>query len=159
MREICLPNAWFISKYRRDYISIIFYILLFTLNIGILWREREREREGERERELCSSCNAFFSITATSRVVICTGGRILLRCEPGNISIVQVLYGRTDASICSLSSSAPTSTDCELSTADAKVRSECEGETSCYVLASNSFFLGDPCPGISKYLSVEYQCV
>ena len=84
---------------------------------------------------------------------------MLLRCEPGEIKIVQVLYGRTDASICSLGSSTSTSTDCELSTADAKVRSECEGKTSCYVLASNSFFLGDPCPGTTKYLSVEYQCV
>nr|XP_022311560.1 delta-like protein C isoform X2 [Crassostrea virginica] len=97
--------------------------------------------------------------TATSRVVICAGGRMLLRCEPGEINIVQVLFGRTDASICSLSSSAPTSTDCELSTADAKVRSECEGETSCYVLASSSFFRADPCTGTTKYLSVEYQCV
>ncbi|KAK3094143.1 hypothetical protein FSP39_024663, partial [Pinctada imbricata] len=38
------------------------------------------------------------------------------------------------------------------------VRNQCEGQQTCSVAVNSGTFGGDPCPGTSKYLQVEYIC-
>ena len=39
-----------------------------------------------------------------------------------------------------------------------KVKDNCNKKRTCELYAKNTVF-GDPCPGTSKYLNVEYKCV
>ncbi|XP_052804623.1 uncharacterized protein LOC128234426 [Mya arenaria] len=39
------------------------------------------------------------------------------------------------------------------------VKSGCHGHNTCVVQADYSFMHEDPCPGVSKYLQIDYQCV
>ena len=39
------------------------------------------------------------------------------------------------------------------------VKKQCDGQHECNITVNNKLFSGDPCPGLTKYLYFEYQCV
>ena len=49
-------------------------------------------------------------------------------------------------------------TNCESNNSSAIVRDLCEGRVSCQLIADGTTF-GDPCPGIYKYLDVDFECM
>ncbi|XP_078594423.1 uncharacterized protein LOC144872241 isoform X1 [Branchiostoma floridae x Branchiostoma japonicum] len=86
----------------------------------------------------------------------CEHQTVTLRCSTGQrINIVTALYGRKTRAFCP--SGPIRTTNCGSSNSLARVRTSCQGKSSCSVAASNSVF-GDPCVGTFKYLSVRYTC-
>ena len=39
------------------------------------------------------------------------------------------------------------------------VKKQCDGQHECSITVDNNLFSGYPCPGLTKYLYFEYQCV
>ncbi|XP_066284939.1 uncharacterized protein [Branchiostoma lanceolatum] len=89
-------------------------------------------------------------------VRVCEHQTLTIRCPAGRqINIVSALYGRTSRGYCS--NGPIRTTSCRSSNSLARVRTSCQGKSSCSVRASNSVF-GDPCVGTFKYLEVRYAC-
>ncbi|XP_035670035.1 uncharacterized protein LOC118411665 [Branchiostoma floridae] len=90
-------------------------------------------------------------------VHICERQGDTLSCDAGKvIEVVAATYGRRDPNICS--NNPISNTDCAAAGVMQKVKTSCDGQSSCPVVASNSVF-GDPCSGVQKYLEVTYNCV
>ncbi|XP_051954340.1 protein eva-1 homolog C-like isoform X1 [Xyrauchen texanus] len=98
----------------------------------------------------------------------CDGDFLTVRCPPRtSITVQSAFYGRKDSAhspLCPLNyNSAATSsendiTSCNVSTSLQKMLDECEDRRSCHVLVNSRLFGTDPCPTVSKYLSVRYKC-
>ncbi|CAD5120030.1 DgyrCDS8611 [Dimorphilus gyrociliatus] len=80
------------------------------------------------------------------------------------IDVKSALYGRSQGDMSSCKKKSLTgyrqtimNNNCASENSNAIVKRQCNGKSSCSVLAKNSVF-GDPCPGIFKYLEVEYKC-
>uniref|UniRef100_A0A8C6M8H9 SUEL-type lectin domain-containing protein n=1 Tax=Nothobranchius furzeri TaxID=105023 RepID=A0A8C6M8H9_NOTFU len=73
------------------------------------------------------------------------------------ISILSADYGRHDTVTCSAGRPPSQLQDTSCSTISDIVASNCNGENSCSITASNEVF-GDPCVGTFKYLDVIYRC-
>jgi hypothetical protein len=39
------------------------------------------------------------------------------------------------------------------------VKKLCDGQHECNITVNETLFSGDPCPGLTKYLYFEYQCI
>ena len=39
------------------------------------------------------------------------------------------------------------------------VKKQCDGQHECNITVDNNLFSDDPCPGLTKYLYFEYQCI
>ncbi len=39
------------------------------------------------------------------------------------------------------------------------VKKQCDGQHECNITVDDNLFSRDPCPGLTKYLYFEYQCV
>ncbi|XP_066304554.1 lymphocyte antigen 75-like [Branchiostoma lanceolatum] len=90
-------------------------------------------------------------------VHVCERQGDTLSCDAGKvIEVVAAAYGRSDPNICS--NHPISNTDCAAAGVMQKVKTDCDGLTSCPVVASNSVF-GDPCSGVQKYLEVTYNCI
>ncbi|XP_035671508.1 uncharacterized protein LOC118412625 isoform X11 [Branchiostoma floridae] len=88
---------------------------------------------------------------------VCENQRLSISCPAGQqINIVSALYGRTTRAVCP--SGPIRTTNCRSSTSLARVRTSCQGKSTCSVSASNSVF-GDPCVGTHKYLEVSSTCI
>ena len=87
---------------------------------------------------------------------VCEDYTMAIVCPFGFIQIGRVMYGRQNP--CDCPHVADTDTICAAANALDLVAPVCDGEITCNVQASNSFF-GDPCYGTYKYLTVEYTCV
>ncbi|CAH1266718.1 EVA1C [Branchiostoma lanceolatum] len=97
----------------------------------------------------------FSCIEAEPRRV-CEHGTLPIHCPAGKrINILFALYGRTSREYCG---GAIYTTNCYSSNSGARVRSSCQGRSSCSVAANNGVF-GDPCPGTVKYLEVDFSCI
>ena len=81
-----------------------------------------------------------------------------IKCSSSNeiIDVLAANYGRTSRTICP--PKRVRTTNCKSSNSLQKVRGKCQGQRSCEVPATNSFFGGDPCPYQYKYLEVRYVC-
>ncbi|XP_078681743.1 myeloperoxidase-like [Branchiostoma floridae x Branchiostoma belcheri] len=91
------------------------------------------------------------------RARVCEDETLTISCPAGeHINILFALYGRTFRGICT--SGPILTTDCRSRNSRARVRTRCQGKSSCSVTASSSVF-GDPCAGTSKYLVVRYTCI
>lgn len=83
-----------------------------------------------------------------------------MTCAQGQaIVIYQAAFGRQDNHTCAdgrdveqVNQTCPTR-----DTVVAKIRRTCEGRQDCTVSVYTDA-LGDPCPGIYKYLQIEYAC-
>lgn len=92
----------------------------------------------------------------TGSNLACEGQSVSLACpENSNVFVLGATYGRLRPSPCSGNVSV---TDCSSPTALSVVKRQCRNRQSCQIQASNDNFGGDPCPGVSKYLEVNYEC-
>ncbi|XP_054593938.2 L-rhamnose-binding lectin SML-like [Nothobranchius furzeri] len=99
-------------------------------------------------------CDALFR----NHLILCEHSTVELTCAPGFvISILSADYGRHDTVTCSAGRPPSQLQDTSCSTISDIVASNCNGENSCSITASNEVF-GDPCVGTFKYLDVIYRC-
>ncbi|XP_032223620.2 uncharacterized protein LOC5522393 [Nematostella vectensis] len=105
-----------------------------------------------------------IDLEAAKDVTICTTQKKPLSCSyPGsNIAITGVFWGRRSASICP-SDDGDTELNCFTSPeTQGIVKARCEGKESCELEARHAI-LQNPrtshCPGVNKYLIVNYTCV
>ncbi|CAH1251049.1 PKD1L3 [Branchiostoma lanceolatum] len=86
---------------------------------------------------------------------VCFREIMTLQCPAGRrINVVSAMYGRLSRAYCS---GVVARTGCRSESSLSRVRSVCQGESTCSVMASAGLF-GDPCRGTSKYLEVEFTC-
>ncbi|GLV41378.1 LDL receptor related protein 4 [Carabus blaptoides fortunei] len=87
--------------------------------------------------------------------ITCEWQPMTLECNEGKVlKIMSANYGRTNDSLCGSFEN----TNCRASGSLSIIKNNCEGQTSCTVMATNYVF-GDPCRGVVKYIEAEYQCV
>ncbi|XP_060788676.1 uncharacterized protein LOC132893497 [Neoarius graeffei] len=100
------------------------------------------------------------SYLCNREIVTCEHDTAVLTCGVRRLKIISANYGRTDSTTCSSGRPANqlTNTNCYTPSAFDKVAARCEGQNTCEVPATNSFF-SDPCYGTYKYLKIVYSCV
>ena len=110
-------------------------------------------------------CLVFILGTSDiQRLVVCEGGTANLSCthhaDNKVIHVLSAIYGRKDRITCRPIHSDILYTTCKQYGYDSlRIDKQiCEGQQSCQFLVSRHVF-GDPCPGISKYLELSYQCI
>eukprot|EP00058_Branchiostoma_floridae_P028482 XP_002613973.1 hypothetical protein BRAFLDRAFT_67461 [Branchiostoma floridae] len=88
----------------------------------------------------------------------CRHEYLQLSCAEGEtLWVLDANFGRTSTTHpCSSCNNCPT--DCRAASSLSVVRSACQGQRQCSVLAHHSVF-GDPCSGINKYLEASYRCI
>ena len=90
---------------------------------------------------------------------ICEDEEMELTCPDDQvIKVYDAFYGRDTKAYCN-DDDADLPTDCSASSEDIamKLGAICDGRSKC-TLRVNNAYLGDPCSGQSKYLSVNYVC-
>ncbi|KAL2099694.1 hypothetical protein ACEWY4_004088 [Coilia grayii] len=86
--------------------------------------------------------------------VACQGVSMGLHCPPSSVMNIQsAFYGRRSDKICPYDGGA--SGSCEVPGILPAVRKECDNKAFCFLYAHTET---DPCPTISKYLEVVYNC-
>ena len=70
------------------------------------------------------------------------------------INVVSAFYGRKSSAYCPTGDIS--NTNCYVDAAR-HVKYNAQGKGFAIATASNAYF-GDPCPGISKYLEITYEC-
>ncbi|XP_068750606.1 uncharacterized protein [Montipora capricornis] len=105
-----------------------------------------------------------IDLESSKEITICTTQKKPLSCSyPGsNIAITGVFWGRKSASICP-SDDGDTQLDCFTAPeSEGIVKGRCEGKESCELEARHAL-LQNPgsqhCPGVNKYLTVNYTCI
>ena len=90
-------------------------------------------------------------------VTVCERSQKTISC-PGDLRIrlKSSFWGRSDTTTCRTGSFWRTS--CSDPTINVLYKRTCERKNSCTVSAHASQ-LGDPCPGTSKYVRIQYECV
>lgn len=89
----------------------------------------------------------------------CEGKQLDLSCEDGRlIHLVRANYGRFSLSICNPTGQLDLSVNCMSFRSFLIMQDKCSQASNCSVVVSTKIF-GDPCPGTSKYLEVQYHCV
>lgn len=89
----------------------------------------------------------------------CEGKQLDLSCDEGKmIHLVRANYGRFSLSICNPSGQLDLSVNCMSFRSFLIMQDRCSQSSNCSVVVSSKIF-GDPCPGTSKYLEVQYHCV
>ena len=61
--------------------------------------------------------------------------------------------GLSDSKTCGLSDGY----SCEVNVT-CLLKKQCDGQHECSITVDNNLFSGDPCPALTKYLYLEYQC-
>lgn len=104
----------------------------------------------------------FASITARIQYKTnwaCEGNTLKLECEEGQlIHLVRANYGRFSLSICNDGGQTDLSVNCMSYKSFLIMQDRCSQNSNCSVVVTSKMF-GDPCPGTSKYLEVQYHCV
>jgi nitrate reductase NapE component len=89
----------------------------------------------------------------------CEGKQLDLSCDEGKmIHLVRANYGRFSLSICNPTGQLDLSVNCMSFRSFLIMQDRCSQSSNCSVVVSSKIF-GDPCPGTSKYLEVQYHCV
>ena len=108
--------------------------------------------------------NLMVSLSALQKS-ICGLKTETFTCTPGQeISIIKVFYGRVppiDINFCNqYRSPIPSNTNCVGDpTAVSYVSNLCDKKQNCVVKNDWTQLGKDPCPGVPKYLQIDYQCV
>merc|ERR1712002_24673 len=91
--------------------------------------------------------------------LVCEGKSLKIKCKGSeNIKIYSVFYGRTNHNTCPSKWNKFPFGGCVSKTAPAIVKNNCNGKSSCLLVASNFALGGDPCVGTYKYLTVTWGC-
>lgn len=81
-----------------------------------------------------------------------------LSCSDGQIiHLVRANYGRFSLSICNPTGQIDLSVNCMSYRSFLIMQDKCSQSSNCSIVVSSKIF-GDPCPGTSKYLEVQYHC-
>jgi len=100
----------------------------------------------------------IHSVSADVTVITCEHKEMNLVCPNGRvIEIVYANYGRTVPGTEACNHASSSNLACFEEESLSIVAGECDGETTCTVLASNTVF-GNPCGNTFKYLNVTYSC-
>ncbi|KAJ7380767.1 hypothetical protein OS493_007145 [Desmophyllum pertusum] len=95
-------------------------------------------------------------------VLLCEGGKQLIKCEHQEINIMSASYGRTDRDVCQWGLDWTVAwlwnVNCHADKVVDVLRGECQDLSECELHANSAEF-GDPCFGTKKYLQVKYKCV
>lgn len=93
-------------------------------------------------------------------VLICEGGKQLIKCEHQEINIISASYGRTDRDVCQWGLDWTVAwlwnVNCHADKVVDVLRGECQDLSECELHANSAEF-GDPCFGTKKYLQVNRQ--
>ena len=88
----------------------------------------------------------------------CEGKQLDLSCSDGKIiHLVRANYGRFSLSICNPTGQIDLSVNCMSYRSFLIMQDKCSQSSNCSIVVSSKIF-GDPCPGTSKYLEVQYHC-
>uniref|UniRef100_A0AAY4BKQ8 Polycystic kidney disease 1 like 2a n=1 Tax=Denticeps clupeoides TaxID=299321 RepID=A0AAY4BKQ8_9TELE len=125
---------------------------------GFILRDSEFQWEPT---DNCSQELHFICQFESKRSLACADHSAMLQCGFGQvIEISNSFYGRNNIHYChedSASFSAPKQTDCRLVDVSDFVADHCDGLQVCQASA-NAASIGEPCPHLGSYLSVEYHC-
>ncbi|XP_045208431.2 uncharacterized protein LOC123560269 [Mercenaria mercenaria] len=104
---------------------------------------------------------SLTSLTSALEKTICEPKLDTLSCQTGLIiQIDDVMYGRTQSSVCNPYNTNIQNLNCRSTQKSIlAVQKSCQYRTTCLIYADNSFLGEDPCPSVSKYLHVKYRCV
>ncbi len=81
-----------------------------------------------------------------------------LSCPAGQGIVIDFAnYGRTSHPVCVQDQERDKPNNCFTPSHTNFIATFCNGQSSCVVPATNSFF-GDTCPGVIKYLQIHYHC-
>ncbi|KAK5935294.1 hypothetical protein CgunFtcFv8_020669 [Champsocephalus gunnari] len=109
----------------------------------------------------CSQELNFICQFDSGRSIACDGQNATVQCGSGQlVEIDDSFYGRKTIHYCRLNPAAsPTSSQEECSWIDVtdSVKANCQGLQACQAPVDLSS-LGEPCPALGSYLSVEYTC-
>ena len=108
------------------------------------------------------SPNAQISLTGIMNIsfkgsLICHGDMVQnANCPKDQNMVVKTASyrGLSDTKTCDLSDDY----SCEVDVT-CLVKKQCDGQHECNITVDNNLFSGDLCPGLTKYLYFEYQCV
>ncbi|XP_038066532.1 uncharacterized protein LOC119736587 [Patiria miniata] len=93
---------------------------------------------------------------ALLKKLVCENYPFSIACDVGTIDVEWALYGREDGTIdCQINAAVPCG---DPTTSLTTVQAACQGKPQCAFIPSNTFFGGDPCPILGKYLVVHYLC-
>ena len=102
--------------------------------------------------------SVFFVSVKPLYSIICEGQQRIISCQNGKlIDVLDANYGRLNRDTCL--HPAMSNINCRSSNSLQIVKDKCNGKTSCQLIAANSEFGGDPCPGTYRYLEVKYKCL
>jgi len=106
---------------------------------------------------IIQTCLLYRSVDGL-KATVCEGGHLPLACPPDSfISVTSAMYGRKDKTICPYANISDTNCSETTKTLSA-LQALCNGEKNCDVDAL-SYYFGEPCKGIFKYLTFEYSCL
>jgi len=91
--------------------------------------------------------------------LVCEGKALKIGCKANEkIKIFSVFYGRNNHHTCPSNNNKFPAGGCVSKTAPAIVKKNCDGKSSCVLVAYNFALGGDPCFGTHKYLTVTWGC-
>ncbi|XP_033754891.1 uncharacterized protein LOC117337865 [Pecten maximus] len=98
-----------------------------------------------------------FKVTdSASTRLACDGDYLSLACSDGlSIHILDANFGRTEVAPCAGNTSV---TNCMMPGTQDIIIEFCETSYTCKILSSSTVF-DDPCPNVTKYLNVTFECV
>ena len=101
--------------------------------------------------------NVLASSINPDTVIVCEYQSSTILCPSDQfIEILFANYGRTSQRPCAWGTHRET--NCSLANSIDIARKECNGKNSCELVAKNSMWKINPCPGIIKYVEVKYIC-
>ncbi|VDI31673.1 Hypothetical predicted protein [Mytilus galloprovincialis] len=110
----------------------------------------------------CTNTANYLSVTYRCKdyptsLVICQNYQAKLICPQNQqIQITKGFFGRSNKVTCFIGNVG--NTKCSASGVQQKLRTLCNGKRECSLSAGGNMF-GNPCPGITKYLELQYKCV
>eukprot|EP00794_Sanderia_malayensis_P015693 gene15693-17276_t len=97
----------------------------------------------------------YMDVTYECVAYVCEGMYALVNCAgKGVIDVRSAFYGRKSRQHCATGDIS--NVQCSVDATNF-AKHYCHGKTWCYA-GANSASLSDPCPGISKYMEIEYEC-
>ncbi|XP_052257058.1 adhesion G protein-coupled receptor L3-like isoform X2 [Dreissena polymorpha] len=89
----------------------------------------------------------------------CEDSFVNLQCKEGHIRVLLANYGRFSLYICGMKGiDRDWNVQCSAKDSIRIVSEKCDGRKICSFQAANHMFGGDPCPGTTKYLEVQFYC-